>query len=79
MCDCGRLIGNSTGIVFETVERRLSILADLDEVAVKITHVARSPVRGDDGAHSNRATQPVSADFPPFSGVDNLGVDNVAS
>ena len=35
-----KLLGNSTGIVFETVERHLSILADLDEVAVGITHVA---------------------------------------
>jgi len=34
------LRGNSTGMVFETVERHLSILADLDEVAVGITHVA---------------------------------------
>jgi hypothetical protein len=35
-----KLLGNSTGIVFETVERHLSILADLNEVAVGITHVA---------------------------------------
>jgi len=35
-----KLLGNSTGVVFETVERHLSILADLDEVAVGITHVA---------------------------------------
>ena len=35
-----KLRGDSTGIVFETVERHLSILADLDEVAVGITHVA---------------------------------------
>jgi hypothetical protein len=35
-----KLFGNSTGLVFETVERHLSILADLDEVAVGITHVA---------------------------------------
>jgi hypothetical protein len=35
-----KLLGNSTDIVFETVERHLSILADLDEVAVGITHVA---------------------------------------
>src|SRR6267378_5499592 len=34
------LLGNSTGIVFETVERHLSILADLDEVAVGIPHIA---------------------------------------
>jgi len=32
--------GNSTGVVFETVERYLSILADLDEVAVGITLIA---------------------------------------
>jgi hypothetical protein len=35
-----KLLGNSAGIVFETVERHLNILADLDEVAVRITHVA---------------------------------------
>ena len=35
-----KLFGNSTGVVFETVEGHLSILADLDEVAVGITHVA---------------------------------------
>ena len=35
-----QLCGNSTGTVFETVERHLGILADLDEVAVGITHVA---------------------------------------
>jgi len=35
-----QLRGNSTGTVFETVERHLGILADLDEVAVGITHVA---------------------------------------
>jgi hypothetical protein len=35
-----KLLRNSTGIAFETVERRLRILADLDEVAVGITHVA---------------------------------------
>ena len=34
------LPGNSTGVFFETVERHLSILADLDEVAVGITHIA---------------------------------------
>ena len=34
------LLGNSTGVVFETVERHLSVLADLDEVAVGITHIA---------------------------------------
>ena len=34
------LFGNSTGVVFETVEGLLSILADLDKVAVGITHVA---------------------------------------
>ena len=35
-----KLFGNSTGVVFETVEGHLSILADLDEVAVGITHLA---------------------------------------
>jgi hypothetical protein len=35
-----KLPGNSAGIVFETVDRHRSILADLDEVAVGITHVA---------------------------------------
>ena len=35
-----KLVGNSTGIVFETVEGHLRILADLDEVAVGITHLA---------------------------------------
>jgi hypothetical protein len=35
-----KLLGNSTGGVFETVERHLSILADLDEIAVGITHIA---------------------------------------
>jgi hypothetical protein len=35
-----KLLGNSTGIVFETVERHLSILAAFDEIAVGITHVA---------------------------------------
>src|ERR1022692_2264771 len=35
-----QLLGNLTGIVFETVEGHLSVLADLDEVAVGITHVA---------------------------------------
>ena len=35
-----KLLGNSTGVVFETVDRHLSILADLDEVAVRITHIA---------------------------------------
>jgi hypothetical protein len=35
-----KLLGNSTGIVFETVERHLSILADFDGIAVGITHVA---------------------------------------
>jgi hypothetical protein len=34
------LLWQLTGVVFETVESRLSILADLDEVAVGITHVA---------------------------------------
>jgi hypothetical protein len=34
------LFGNSTAVVFETVERHSSILADLDEVAVGITHIA---------------------------------------
>jgi hypothetical protein len=33
-------IGNSTGVALETVERHLRILADLDEVAVGITHAA---------------------------------------
>ena len=33
-------LGNLSGVVFETVEGHLSILADLDEVAVGITHVA---------------------------------------
>jgi hypothetical protein len=33
-------IGNSTGVALETVERHLPILADLDEVAVGITHGA---------------------------------------
>ena len=37
-----KLLGNSNGMVFETVERHLSILADLDEVAVGGTHVATS-------------------------------------
>ncbi len=35
-----KLFGNSTGVAFETVEGHLSILADLDKVAVGITHVA---------------------------------------
>jgi hypothetical protein len=35
-----KLRGYSTGGGFETVERHLSILADLDEIAVGITHVA---------------------------------------
>ena len=35
-----KLFGNSTGVGFETVERHLSILADLDEVAIRITHIA---------------------------------------
>jgi len=35
-----KLLGNSTAVAFETVERHLSILADLDEVAVRITHIA---------------------------------------
>jgi hypothetical protein len=35
-----KLRGNSTGGGFETVERHLSILADLDQIAVGITHVA---------------------------------------
>jgi hypothetical protein len=35
-----KLLGTFTGAAFETVEDRLSILADLDEVAVRITHVA---------------------------------------
>jgi len=35
-----KLLGNLTGVVFETVEGHLSILADLDEVTVGITHVA---------------------------------------
>jgi hypothetical protein len=34
-----KLLGNLTG-VFETVEGHFSILADLDEVAVGITHVS---------------------------------------
>ena len=34
------LPGNLTGIVLEAVEGDLSILADLDEIAVGITHVA---------------------------------------
>ncbi len=34
------LTGNSEGIGFETVERYWSVLEDLDEVAVGITHVA---------------------------------------
>jgi len=33
-------LGNSTGVVLEVVERQLSILADLDEIAVGITHIA---------------------------------------
>ncbi len=32
--------GSLNGVVFETVEGHLSILADLDEVSVGITHVA---------------------------------------
>lgn len=36
----GKMPGNLTGFVFETVEGHLSILADLDDVAVGITHVA---------------------------------------
>jgi len=32
--------GTSSGVVCEPVEGHLSILADLDEVAVRITHVA---------------------------------------
>src|SRR5437773_2771822 len=35
-----KLLGNSTNVVFETVERHLSILADLDEIAIRITHIA---------------------------------------
>jgi hypothetical protein len=35
-----KLLGDLTGVVFETVEGHLSILADLDEVAVGIAHVA---------------------------------------
>jgi hypothetical protein len=35
-----KLLANSSGMIFETVERHLSILADLDEVAVGVTHVA---------------------------------------
>jgi hypothetical protein len=35
-----KLLGNSTGVVFETVERHWGILADLDEVAVGNTHIA---------------------------------------
>jgi hypothetical protein len=35
-----RLFGNSTKVVFETVQGHLSILADLDKVAIWITHVA---------------------------------------
>jgi len=34
-----KLRGNFTGVVFETFEGDFSILADLDEVAVGITHV----------------------------------------
>jgi len=32
--------GHLAGVVFKTVERHLSILADLDEVPVGVTHVA---------------------------------------
>src|SRR3989442_15253726 len=32
--------GNSSGVLLEVVERHLSVLADLDEVAVGIAHVA---------------------------------------
>lgn len=35
-----KLYGSLTGVTFEVVEGHLSILADLDEVAVGITHVA---------------------------------------
>jgi hypothetical protein len=35
-----KLLGNLISIPLETVEGHLSILADLDEVAVGITHVA---------------------------------------
>jgi hypothetical protein len=35
-----KLFGNSTGVIFETVEGHLSILADRDRVPVGITHVA---------------------------------------
>src|SRR6267143_6695529 len=38
--DGRELLGNSTGVFFETVERHLSILADLDEIAVGITQIA---------------------------------------
>jgi hypothetical protein len=34
------LFGKSTGVVFEMVEGQLSILADLDEIAVGIAHIA---------------------------------------
>jgi hypothetical protein len=35
-----KLLGTLTGFAFETVEGHLSILDNLDEVAVRITHVA---------------------------------------
>jgi hypothetical protein len=35
-----KLLRNSAGIAFETVERHLSVLSDFDEIAVGITHVA---------------------------------------
>jgi hypothetical protein len=35
-----KLLGNLIGIPLETVEGHLSISADLDEIAVGITHVA---------------------------------------
>ena len=32
-------MGNLTGLVFETIERPLNMLAYLDEIAVGVTHV----------------------------------------
>ena len=34
------LLGNFTGVALEPIDGRLGVLADLDEIAVGITHVA---------------------------------------
>ena len=55
-----------TDVVFETVQRHLSILADLDEVAVGITHVAAPFLRLVLVYHFDESNKPRERSYPSF-------------